>query len=693
MKKKELLRICADFETSYINKDQLLLPKEKRERYTDSCYYRINSEPIGVLINNGENTITDFLNQLLDITKINKDKQVTVYFHNLEYDWSYILYHLNKLGVTVDKKLHSWSYEELNDGNLLYGTKLYFSYRNKGNKFHNYTISFIDSYKLFPTSIANMGKMLGLPKGDDFDYDKIRDYNYRLNDNEKEYIKRDVDILVEYMNQSPDYMKEKITLASNAFNLYKNEYLPKEFIDLQGRKVDLNKYESKTRFKILFPNHNKFKMNVRQGINSDGTLGKPLYESSMNQCNNYFKQYYFGGLTMVNPLYKGKLIINKNYKDKNKLIKYCEENNREYVITENREIIIDVNSLYPFIMKTAKLPYGLPTVVSFPSLKELNKHYSSNFVFLKLTNVWGELKQGYLPFIPKNKMDKLGASVLYKTGFSGDTIGCNLDEFKLLTKHYNIVSYEIELAYIFNSTVGLFDEYVTHFTNEKIKYSKKLLNGDKNPNYNPIKRNNAKLLQNTLYGKFGMNPDRKSVYRCYDFNEECWKSDNIKENAYKNKEYIYPIIASAITSYARQYVLSIIDSLDYTQFVYMDTDSVHFVENDKNNLETLIKKGLINGSELGKFDHENSTNCSIYLAPKKYAFIDLETNELVVKCAGLPDGAKEKISTIDEFYYGYITNDKLQKRYCKGGIDLIEIQYRILSPKDSVYENLQYSQI
>ena len=487
MKKKEILRICADLETSYINEEQLNLPKDKRERYSDSCYYRFNSDPTGVLINNGENTISDFLTQILDIAKTNKDKQIVVYFHNLEYDWSYILYHLNKIGVTVDKKLHHWSYEELNDGSLLYGAKIYFSYRNKGNKFHNYTISFIDSYKLFPTSIANMGKMLGIPKYGDFEYDKIRDYNYRLNDQEKRYIKRDVDILVEYMNQSPDYMKEKITLASNAFNLYKNEYLPKEFIDLQGRKVDLNKFESKTRFKILFPNYNNHKMNVRQGINSDGTLGKALYETSMNECNDYFKQYYFGGLTMVNPLYKGKLLINEKYIDKNKLIKYCIENNREYVITKNKEIIIDVNSLYPFIMKTAKLPYGLPTVVAYPSLTQLNKHYSSNFVFLKITNVWGELKQGYLPFIPKNKMDKLGASVLYKTEFSGDTIGCNLDEFKLLNKHYDIVSYEIETAYIFNSTIGLFDEYVTHFTNEKIRYSKKLLNGDKNPNYNPIK--------------------------------------------------------------------------------------------------------------------------------------------------------------------------------------------------------------
>ena len=40
MKKKELMILIYDSETSYINKEQLILPKGKRERYADSIYIR-----------------------------------------------------------------------------------------------------------------------------------------------------------------------------------------------------------------------------------------------------------------------------------------------------------------------------------------------------------------------------------------------------------------------------------------------------------------------------------------------------------------------------------------------------------------------------------------------------------------------------------------------------------------------------
>ena len=226
----------------------------------------------------------------------------------------------------------------------------------------------------------------------------------------------------------------------------------------------------------------------------------------------------------------------------------------------------------------------------------------------------------------------------------------------------------------------------------KIKYNKFLLNGEPNPEYNEVKRTNAKFMQNTLYGKYGTKIDKKSVIRM--FKDDDWITIDKEEK--RKKEYIYPIIASAITSYARIYMMSIIDNIDYKQFVYMDTDSIHMIENDKNNLQTLTEKGLINKAQLGKLDNENSSRCSIYLAPKKYAFIDLEEKdngknidgELIIKCGGLPDKAKEKITTIENFYYDYETNCKLQRKFIKGGIDLAETKFRILKPKESVYNCL-----
>ena len=211
--------------------------------------------------------------------------------------------------------------------------------------------------------------------------------------------------------------------------------------------------------------------------------------------------------------------------------------------------------------------------------------------------------------IPKNKKDKLGAETLYKTELYGDSLGTNRDEWKLINKHYDIFSYEITKAYIFNSVSNIiFSEYVQYFTNMKIKYNKYLLNGEPNPEYNEVKRTNAKFMQNTLYGKYGTKIDKKSVIRM--FKDDEWITVDKEEK--RKKEYIYPIIASAITSYARIYMMSIIDNINYEQFVYMDTDSIHMIENDKNNLKTLTEKGLINKAELGKLDNENSTRCSIY---------------------------------------------------------------------------------
>ena len=696
MKKQDLI-FLADCETSYINEEQLSLPIDERKRYADGIYIRNINESEGILFNNGKNTMKDFINYITGIAKdYNKTHNIKIGFHNLQYDWSYICYYLNINGYFNEKSLHSYSYDEINDGNVLYATTLYYSYRSKGNKngktdYRNYTIQFFDTLKLFPSSVEKLGKAIGLAKGKDFDYEKVRGYDYRYTTEEIEYIKTDVNIVTEYYNQSPDYMKQKITLASNALSLYKNNFIPKHFTDNQGNEIDLEKYEEvKTRFNVLFPN--KFLNHdtgiIYQGLNSDGSLGKRIGKIKFEECNNVFSKYYYGGMTMANPIYKTKLLINENYINKDKLIKYCKENLREYVITHGLEQILDVNSLYPYIMDTANLPYGLPLVVDYPSWKVLENHYKTNFIFLEIRNIYGHLKNNKLPIIPKNKMDKLGAETLYKTELYGDSLGTNRDEWKLIKEHYDIVSYEIVRAYIFNSASGsIFSDYVHYFTNMKIKYNKSLLDGSPNPDYNEVKRSNAKYMQNTLYGKYGMKIDKNSIIRM--FKDDEWTTIDKEEN--RRKEYIYPIIALAITSYARIYILSIIDSLDYNQFLYMDTDSIHFIENNKNNLKTLTEKGLINKAQLGKLDNENSTRCSIYIAPKKYAFIDYDNGkdtDLIIKCGGLPEKAKEKITTIENFYYGYETNCKLQRRFGKGGIDLVETKFRILKPKESIYNCL-----
>ena len=170
--KKENMIFIYDSETSYINEEQLLLPKGKRERYADSIYIRNISEEKGMLFNDGKETMSNFTNYILRLSKeYNKTHNIKIGIHNLKYDSSYIVYFLNSLGYFNKKSLHNISIDTIDDGNMIYQVIISYSYRNKGKKngetvFRNYSVEFFDTYKLFPMSVDKMGKSLGFKKLD-----------------------------------------------------------------------------------------------------------------------------------------------------------------------------------------------------------------------------------------------------------------------------------------------------------------------------------------------------------------------------------------------------------------------------------------------------------------------------------------------------------------------------------------------
>ena len=91
--KKENMIFIYDSETSYINKEQFTLPKGKRKRYADSIYIRNINEEKGLLFNDGEETMSNFTNYILTLSKqYNKgtDKRrfnspfVIVYYNQME---------------------------------------------------------------------------------------------------------------------------------------------------------------------------------------------------------------------------------------------------------------------------------------------------------------------------------------------------------------------------------------------------------------------------------------------------------------------------------------------------------------------------------------------------------------------------------------------------------------------------------
>ena len=318
----------------------------------------------------------------------------------------------------------------------------------------------------------------------------------------------------------------------------------------------------------------------------------------------------------------------------------------------------NVNSLYPYIMDVAPLPYGEPIIIDYPSLKQLEKTFPNNFIFLDIQNIYGKLKDRKLPTIPKNKRDKLGAETLYKNILLGDSLGVNIDEWKLINRHYDICNYDIVRAYVFKSASKvIFSEYVKYFTNLKVN-SSEYIDGKLNPNYDECKRQNAKLMQNTLYGRYGRRIDKKSINKMFIDGE--WTSIDKEET--REQKYIYPIIASAITSYARHDLKTVAEKIGVEYVDYFDTDSLHFRINAEY-VKSKFKK--IDKKKLGYWDIEGEFDKGIYLGSKRYAEHILQEDgsyKWEVKCCGIPKENQDYFANnIELFDYCNLNKKFIQK--------------------------------
>lgn len=148
----------------------------------------------------------------------NHDNSV-VYFHNLAFDGAFIMDYLERNGWTwIEDRFHIGrkTYTTLiSDSNVVYTLTIYF---RKGSK-----ITFYDSFKIIPLSISQMAKSYGLEEGKgDLDYNAYRETGHVLTSEEKDYIRRDVQIAAKVMHVFLNQGLNKMTAGSNALADYKH---------------------------------------------------------------------------------------------------------------------------------------------------------------------------------------------------------------------------------------------------------------------------------------------------------------------------------------------------------------------------------------------------------------------------------------------------------------------------------------
>lgn len=295
----------------------------------------------------------------------------------------------------------------------------------------------------------------------------------------------------------------------------------------------------------------------------------------------------------------------------------------------------DANSLYPFVMKKFKYPVGRGKFVKGCEI-DIN-----NFIGFIECEVIVEKEINFLPY------RDLKRGLITPVG-----------EWKGVYFHAEVKK-AIELGYKINYIKGIKYEKEDYIFNNYVSELYKIRKDSTNKSMNVI----AKLLLNSLYGRFGMKLFIESTkFVHYKKIRELRKTHEILNVNYlgndlyivscKLKKTMSPDmlfkntinteaavqIASAVTSYARIFMYDF-KNIKNNECYYTDTDSI-FVK------EKLDEKFI--GGNLGEFKLEYKIEKAYFIAPKVY-YISLKDNQSKIVLKGVRKSEMDEKSIVKVF--------------------------------------------
>lgn len=461
-----------------------------------------------------------------------KDKALYVYAHNIKYD-------LQLSGILTTFLEAGWKIKT-----FVMDDPPTFIRINKNRS----SIIFVDTFNYWQVSVESMGKQLGINK-------LVMPDESASMDEWKEYCKRDVDVLMNYLISFMLFLRDNdlcglgLTLASQAFRSYRHKFMQ--------HLIQLHSDENATKLE---------------------------------------RMAYSGG--RVEAYYIGVLPEQDYYK-------------------------LDINSMYPYVMKEKLYPYEL---VSYSENVSLSRFESLLDQYYCIATVSLNTPENAFPFKGKNKLT-------FPIGEYETTL--HDIELRYALERGYIIS--VKALAIYNYT-DIFSDYVNFFYEQKISAETR---GDQ------VSRQQAKILMNSLYGKFGQRNNNSYIVanasgvkygRITGYSERlkcnvtvnCLGDD--MEVSYKEGEapYSFPAIAGAVTAYARMYLYRLMQEAKAENVYYCDTDSL--IVNASGNQAI---SHLIDNTTLGLLKIEGQSQRLIILGAKDYTFGD------DVKHKGIPKKAKQ----------------------------------------------------
>ena len=335
------------------------------------------------------------------------------------------------------------------------------------------------------------------------------------------------------------------------------------------------------------------------------------------------------GETYLRPAYHGGLCA----------INY-ENVNSDGVFTDVGEgLVLDINGMYPYIMSTYPMPYGVPHDFKGKPDKETLRLSERGYVFffvhfraefdlkpdgIPCVSVTGTTQsimheRGWLTtskYYNRATGEYYSKSADYDGKVQGNFVELTLTQtdFSLFLDNYEVHKIEYIDGCWFPTSTNLFVDYVNFWQDQKHEAENE---GNKG------KRRIAKMFENSLSGNMARRTSIENLVISYD------ESTNSITTDVETLSGIIPShvhIGAAITSYGRSMLIGYIKK--YKEFwLYSDTDSLHF----KNGIDLSL---FPISDKLGDFKVEKTFTGAYYYKQKMYAQRDGDGVHLTF--AGIP---------------------------------------------------------
>ena len=415
--------------------------------------------------------------------------------------------------------------------------------------------------------------------------------------------------------EEKDYIKNDVKIVALALNVLFNEGLDR-ITTASNALYNFKKTHKESKFKNMFP---LLSLEVDEDLRSA----------------------YKGGFTYLNPIYKE--------------------------VDTSSGVVLDVNSLYPSVMRYELMPVGEP--VFFEGKYEEDPMFP---LYVQRITCSFELKENKIPTIQIKKSPSFMDNE-YLTSSNNEIVSLTLSniDLDLFLENYNVYELTYRSGYKFRGMHGIFDEYIDHWTEVKIKATKE---GNKGM------RTLAKLMLNSLYGKFAS--AKKGISRSPYIEDDIILYSLGDEQI---RDGVYLPIGIFITSYARSKTIRTSNAIkEYSikkygkdLYCYSDTDSIHTLLP----IEELTKFCDIDSVRLGAWKHESTFTKARFVRQKTY--LEEIDGEVKITCAGMPKECYKYVEW-EKFKEGFTCSGKLTFKHVKGGVKLVETDFTIKRDKTLV---------